>query len=104
VFPPHAWGGIVKPMLTLTGTRDEALEGGPEARQIPWRELPGNRAKCQWLGVIEGATHMNFAGTGFGAKRVEDMVLRTIANFLTGVRGSTCELPVPQQGMTLSMK
>jgi predicted dienelactone hydrolase len=104
VFPEHAWSDIDKPMLTITGTRDESLAGGPEARQIPWRELPGNRAKCQWLGVIDGATHMNLAGIGSGAKRVEDRVLRTIASFLTGVRRSACEIPAPEEGVTLSTK
>jgi len=62
VFPKDAWSGIRKPILILTGTRDESLKGGPQARLIPWHNLPGSAGKCQWMGVIDGATHMNFAG------------------------------------------
>ena len=32
VFPQDAWSGIHKPVLVLTGTRDQSLEGGPQAR------------------------------------------------------------------------
>jgi len=102
VFPEHAWQGIHKPVLVLTGTRDQSLKGGPEARQIPWRDLPGDaQSHCQWMGVIEGATHMNFAGNGMGAERVDGMVTDTIARFLGGVRGGACKLPPPQNGITL---
>ena len=105
VFPDHAWGGIRKPVLVLTGTRDQSLKGGPAARQIPWRDLPGDRAgRCQWMGVIDGATHMNFAGNGVGADRVEPMVTRAIASFLAGVRKRHCALPPAESGMTLNAK
>ena len=105
VFPENAWMEIHKPMLVLTGTRDQALEGGPEARQIPWRDLPGDGARrCQWLGVIEGATHMNFAGNGIGATQVEALATQTIAQFLQGARAGACKVPVPQNGMTLQAK
>ena len=105
VFAEHAWKGIEKPLLILTGTRDQALEGGPETRQIPWRELPGDGARhCQWMGVIDGATHMNFAGTGLGAPGVETKVTRTVAAFLEGVRKGSCVLPTGHPGMTLQAK
>jgi predicted dienelactone hydrolase len=105
VFPDHAWKGIRKPLLVLTGTRDQALEGGPEGRQIPWQELPGDGARhCQWMGVIDGATHMNFAGTGLGAASVEMKVTRTVAAFLEGVRKGSCVLPAGHPGMTLQAK
>lgn len=105
VFPEHAWNGIRKPILILTGTRDQSLKGGPEARQIPWRELPGDPSgKCQWMGVIDGATHMNFAGTGMGAARVEPLVTRTVAAFLRGIRSGHCALPEPLPSLTLQAK
>ena len=105
VFPENAWKGIHKPLLVLTGTRDQSLKGGPEARRIPWQDLPGDTARhCQWMGVIDGATHMNFAGNGIGAGRVEPMVTRTIAEFLRGVRARACTLPASQNGMTLQAK
>jgi len=104
VFPDDGWRGIHKPMLILTGTRDQSLKGGPEARQIAWRDLPGSAQKCQWLGVIDGATHMNFAGVGLYAGHVESLVTQTIQRFLTGERAGKCTLPAVDPGMTLQAK
>ena len=99
VFPDHAWSGIRKPLLILTGTRDESLKGGPKARLEPWKDLPGAE-NCQWQGVIEGATHMNFAGNGVGNERVTPLVTETVASFLEGVRKKSCVVP----GSTAEMK
>ena len=104
VFPDHAWNGIRKPLLVLTGTRDQSLKGGPEARQIPWQDLPGSPGQCQWMGVIDQATHMNFAGSGMGVERVEPMVTATVTNFLAGARRPACGKPSPIAGMTLQTK
>lgn len=104
VFSDQAWAKIQKPMLVLTGTRDQSLKGGPEARQIPWKEMPGTKGGCQWMGVIDGATHMNFAGNGPGTSRVVPLVTSTVAGFLNGVRQGSCELPVAQGGLTLEAK
>jgi len=104
VFSKHAWRDIHKPMLILTGTQDQSLKGGPEARQIPWHDLQGNDGKCQWLGVIDRATHLNFAGSGIGVSRVEPMVTQTIKSFLNGVRKSACAPPQPEAGMVLQVK
>ena len=104
VFPEHAWSGIRKPLLVLTGTRDQSLKGGPEARQIPWQDMPGSAGQCQWIGVIDQATHMNFAGSGVGAERVEPMVSATVTNFLAGARRHACGRPSPVAGMTLQTK
>ncbi|HVP00448.1 MAG TPA: alpha/beta fold hydrolase [Bryobacteraceae bacterium] len=103
-FSEHAWNGIRKPMLILTGTRDQSLKGGPQARQIPFRDLPGIASECQWMGAIDGATHMNFGGRGPGADRVKPMVTTTVTNFLKGVRGPGCLLPPATAGMTLQAK
>jgi predicted dienelactone hydrolase len=105
VFPDHAWSKIRKPMLVLTGTRDRALQGGPQSRQVPWRELPGTGgAGCQWMGVIHNATHMNFAGIGIGAHGVDSLITQTIAAFLTGARKGKCTLSSPAAEMTLDSK
>jgi hypothetical protein len=104
VFPQHAWSGIRKPMLIMTGTRDQSLQGGPKARLEPWHNLPGIPSHCQWQGVIDGATHMNFAGNGLGNEKVEPLVTETIASFLAGVRRQSCTLPQPAAGMTLQAK
>ena len=104
IFPDDAWSGIRKPVLIMTGTRDQSLKGGPEARQVPWTDLPGTPAHCQWMGVIDGAMHGNFAGDGFGAKKVEEDVTRTIAAWLDGVRKQACVLPAPSQGLSMHAK
>lgn len=105
VFPEHAWNGIRKPMLILTGTRDQSLKGGPKARLIPWNDLPGNEiTKCQWMGVIDGATHMNFGGGGLGASTVTPLITQTITNFLIGVRADNCKLPKQVHGFMLQAK
>jgi len=104
IFPDDAWSGIRKPVLIMTGTRDQSLKGGPEARQVPWTDLPGTPAHCQWMGVIDGAMHGNFAGDGFGAKKVEEDVTRTIAAWLDGVRKQACVMPPPSQGLSMHAK
>ena len=104
VFSGDAWSGIHKPMLILTGTRDQSLKGGPQARLVPWHELPGMESRCQWMGVIDGATHMNFAGNGLGRENVEPLVTKTIGDFLAGVRQKFCTPPTAVSGMKLQEK
>lgn len=104
VFPADAWSGIQKPMLVLTGTRDQSLKGGPQARIVPWEGLPGIESRCHWLGVIDGATHMNFSGNGIGFQKVVPYVTQTIAEFLQGAEKRSCEPPTPPPGMTLKAK
>ena len=104
VFPDDAWSELHKPMLILTGTRDRSLKGGPEARLVPWSKLPGTASRCQWEGVIDGATHLNFAGVGLGHATVEPMVTQTIEAFLGGVIRHACTLPKPVSGLTLKAK
>ena len=104
VFPEHAWSGIHKPVLILTGTRDQSLKGGPQSRLEPWKDLPGTASRCQWEGVIDGATHMNFAGSGFGHEKVEPIVGDMIASFLAGAQRDRCVAPATARGMTLQTK
>jgi hypothetical protein len=47
---------------------------------------------------------MNFAGIGFGARRVEALVTETISAFLRGARQGECTLPPEKAGMTLVAK
>jgi dienelactone hydrolase len=105
VFPDDAWSGIQRPLLVLTGTRDQSLKGGAQSRQVPWHDLPGDgTGNCQWMGVIDVATHMNFAGSGLGARRVETIVTQTITSFLQGVRSGRCALPPARKQMVLQAK
>ena len=74
-------------MLLLTGTRRSDLSTaiGRHAR-FPYDSLP---AGCKWMGVIDGATHMNFAGVGF-AGTTEKLTLLETKAFLDGLRGGKC--------------
>ena len=101
IFPDGAWSGIRRPVLLLTGTRDTELGGRSwETRTEPFRDLP---AGCAWLGVIDGATHMNFAGHG-ASQSVEAVTTRTIAAFLDAVRRGDCRSVGPIDGIDLSGK
>jgi dienelactone hydrolase len=101
VFPENAWSGISKPMLILTGTRDKSMQTGDyKSRTVPYESLP---AGCKWLGVIDGATHMNFAGVGF-AGTTEKLTLLEATAFLDGLRGGKCGTPVQAAGITVKSK
>jgi dienelactone hydrolase len=100
MFPENAWSGIRKPMLLLTGTRDSSLDGDWHSRTIPYDSLP---AGCKWLGVIDGATHMNFAGGGM-AGSTEKLTLLETKTFLDGLRAGKCGAPVAADGITVKSK
>ncbi len=101
MFPESAWSGIAKPMLVLTGTRDNSMQtGGWESRTLPYENLP---AGCKWLGVIDGATHMNFAGGGLSAS-TEKLTLLEIKAFLDGLRAGKCGEPVKADGIKVKNK
>jgi len=53
--------------------------------------------------VIDGATHINFAGVGF-AGSTEKLTLLEIKAFLDGLRGGKCGVPVQAEGITLKSK
>lgn len=101
MFPENAWSGIKKPMLILTGTRDKSMQTGDyKSRTIPYDSLP---AGCKWLGVIDGATHMNFAGVGFSGATEKLTLLETKA-FLNGLRAGKCGSPIEAAGISLKNK
>jgi predicted dienelactone hydrolase len=100
IFPTEAWWDIKKPMLVLTGTRDKELEGTWKSRTLPYADMPGG---CKWLGVIEGATHMNFAGVGF-ARKTEALTIRITTSFLDNLRGGRCGTPPAERGMLVESK
>jgi hypothetical protein len=100
MFTSDSWKDIRKPLFVLTGTRDKGLEGTWEWRTEPYDGMP---AGCKWLGVTDGATHMNFAGIGFAGK-TEKLTLSSIFAFLEDVRADHCTLPPAQSGITLKSK
>ena len=101
ISPADAWSDIRKPILLLTGTRDTELGGRSwETRTEPFAGLPPG---CKWLGVIEGATHMHFAGNGM-ARRTEILTTRTIGAFLEARRRGACTAPPPTGGIEITAK
>jgi dienelactone hydrolase len=100
VFPAHAWSDLRKPVLSLTGTRDKALEGDWHTRTLPFADMPPG---CKWLGVIDGSTHMNLGGGGFSGS-TQERVKSTVQAFLAGARTGRCSLPGSTGGMVLDSK
>jgi enterochelin esterase-like enzyme len=99
IFPENAWSGIRRPVLLITGTRDRELGGGSwKTRTEAFNSLP---AGCKWLGVIDGATHMNFAGLG-ASRKTEALTVQAIDAFLDGLRRGDCRAPRLPQGIELS--
>jgi predicted dienelactone hydrolase len=101
IFPEMAWSDINPPVLMLTGTQDKELGGlSWETRTEPFNNM---KSGCKWLGVIGGATHMNFAGRGI-SKKTETLTSHVIRDFLTGVQAGDCKLLNQISGMTISVK
>jgi predicted dienelactone hydrolase len=100
MFPQDAWNDIRKPLLLLTGTRDKSLDGDWNTRTIPFERMPPG---CKWLGVIDGATHMNFAGVGF-AGSTEKLVVLEVKAFLEAFRDGKCGVPVQADGISVKSK
>lgn len=100
IFTSDSWHSIHKPLYVLTGTRDKGLEGDWQWRTRPYDGLPPG---CKWLGVVDGATHMNFAGIGFAGK-TEKLTLASVTAFLDGARSGKCSLPPAESGITMRSK
>jgi hypothetical protein len=103
VFPDDAARGVTAPMLMLTGTRDQTLDGGGyEERVKPFDELG---SECAWLGIVAGATHLNFAGVGLGNKiATENATVTLSTGFLDGLRAGACAKPPRIAGVTIRAK
>ncbi len=101
IFPENAWSEIEQPVLMLTGTQDREIDGHSwETRTTPFKNMPSG---CKWLGVIDGATHMNFAGNGF-SKKTETLTIQVIRDFLKAKQTGECQSVNQLTGMTLTVK
>lgn len=103
VFPPDAENSVAAPMLLLTGTRDFTVDHeGYADREQAFDSL---RSRCAWSGVIDGATHLNFAGVGFGAKSAtEDATVTLGTTFLDALRDGHCGRPPVVKGVAIRTK
>ena len=101
IFPANAWSDLQRPVLSITGTRDDELGGGSWlTRTEPYRNMPPG---CKWLAVIDGATHMNLAGNGM-ARNTQDLTTQVIGDFLDGVQRGNCRAPKVHPGMAVESK
>ena len=101
VFPAEAEHTISAPMLLLTGTRDFTIEHKSfEERAQGFNAL---RSACAWRGVIDGATHLNFAGIGFSGK-TEAATVTLSTSFLDSLRNGHCSRPPATPGVSLTSK
>ena len=100
IFPEKAWNKIRKPLYDLTGTEDKALEGGWQWRTRPFDDFAG---ECKWLGVVDGATHLNFAGVGIAGK-TKKLTLSSVRAFLSGAQTGNCTMPAEEPGLKLRSK
>ena len=101
IFPHHAWSGIQRPVLMMTGTKDDSLGGGSWKRRTEaFADMP---VGCKWLGVIDGATHMNFAGYDLSSQNAAN-ITQTMTAFLRATPEKSCQAPAPTIGLSLSAK
>lgn len=101
VFPPQAERDIRTPMLMMTGTRDSGLDGDYQWRTRAFDALPARG--CNRLAVVDGATHMNFAGIGF-ARKTKEAVVPLATGWLDGLRTHRCAPAPSLAGVNVSTK
>lgn len=100
IFPEQAWRHIERPMLMLTGTRDDEIGGESwQTRTDGFSRMP---AGCKWLGVVEGATHSHFAGHG-ASRKTEAATLLAVRAFLQQPDRRCLQTP-DLQGLTLQVR
>ena len=79
---PAAWAGVRRPVLMMTGTRDDGPDGNWTTRLAAFDGLPPGRKR---LAVIAGATHLDLGGRRMPAP-VRDAAPAVAAAFLPAVR------------------
>lgn len=103
VFPSDGPRAVTAPMLMLTGTRDETITHQGYQDRVKSFDALGSR--CAWLGVVDGANHMNMAGSGFGARDAAENAVITLGTaFLDGLRHGQCGRPPAIAGVMIRSK
>ncbi len=101
IFPKDAWSKISKPVLMLTGTATRRWKEAWATRTVPYDDMPAG--SCKWLGVIDGATHMNFGGRGF-SRKTEALTIDAMQTFLNSLAAGSCATLVAEQGIAFKHK
>lgn len=97
---PGAWSGVERPVLMLTGTRDDGPDGTPwENRQIAFDGLPPGQKR---LAVIDGASHFNLGG--LGNRPAQRLAVGVVAEFLQQVRQGWAPSRLAREGLAISEK
>lgn len=100
LFPADAWRPIRRPVLLVTGTRDQQLDGRSwRARTEAFQSLG---SACRWMAVIAGASHSNLAGVAASA-RIQSLVNRSVGSFLAALRRGDCRAPVATPGLEIQV-
>ena len=66
--------------------------------------MPGRPDRSQWMGLIDGATHTDLAGTGFAVASVEAQVTRITSAFPAGIRTRSCSAPPAEKRVILQVR
>lgn len=101
-FTEDAWAHIRKPVLLMTGTRDDGTEGNWQWRAQAYKRMsPG----CKWLGVIEGAGHMSFSNA-HAFSQTPELVIGLALKFLDSLRhqGHCAEPPATTKHLMFEAK
>ncbi len=99
LFPKGAMAGIRKPVLMITGTRDDGEGGGYENRLSTFEGLPPGRKR---LAVITDATHFDLGGRRNPA--VGRLIGEVTAEFLAMVRSGRQARATPRPNVFFSDK
>jgi pimeloyl-ACP methyl ester carboxylesterase len=86
-YAAGAWSGVTKPVLMITGTRDQGTDGGIETRLSAFEGLPPVRKR---LAVLPGAGHLILGGNN--DNDVTRVLVALTVEFLKGI-GSGGSLP-----------
>lgn len=81
LYAPGAWNAIAKPVLMITGTRDDGRDGDWRTRLSAFEQLPAGTKR---LAVIPDATHMNLGG--YGSQQVNRSINALTLEFLRDVK------------------
>ncbi len=101
IFLEGAWEHLSKPMLLITGTEDHELDSAWGSRLKSFEGMKSGTHK--WLGVIDGATHMNLAGVGL-SRKPEQCVIELVDLFIKKNMGQIQGDLTTSPGITLVVK
>ena len=96
IFPENAWQNIAKPLMTITGTLDTVLDGGPHTRRLESFENM-KEGTTKWSAVIDGATYMHLVGKG--PERCRKAVCELISHFIDTLLNPSKQIRMKVQGV-----